>query len=182
MDGAADYTAVFEQVPFGRGIDAEDIAESLAFFDDWEDRYRYLIDLGKELPPGHPIGESWEIFWKNRVANGEYEGKTLGDVIKMYPLEIAGKANAGEEFPLLVKFLDAQEWLSVQVHPDDVLAGKLEGDLRIARLPSRFRWRHGLRLPELVDLDHPGRDRAARALPNQTSGKPAREHQRAEKG
>lgn len=51
MDGAADYTAVFEQVPFGRGIDAEDIAESLAFFDDWEDRYRYLIDLGKELPP-----------------------------------------------------------------------------------------------------------------------------------
>lgn len=51
MDGGVDYTAVFEQVPFGRTIDAEEIAESLAFFDDWEDRYRYLIDLGKELPP-----------------------------------------------------------------------------------------------------------------------------------
>ena len=51
MDGALDYTALFEQVPFGRTIDAEEIAESLAFFDDWEDRYRYLIDLGKELPP-----------------------------------------------------------------------------------------------------------------------------------
>jgi mannose-6-phosphate isomerase len=86
--------------------------------------------LGKDLPPGPPIGESWEIFWKNRVANGEYEGKTLGDVIKLYPQEMAGKATAGEEFPLLVKYLDAQEWLSVQVHPDDVLAGKLEGEPR----------------------------------------------------
>ena len=51
MDGAVDYSAVFERVPFGRSIAAEEIAESFAFFDDWEDRYRYLIDLGRELPP-----------------------------------------------------------------------------------------------------------------------------------
>lgn len=44
-------TAVaFEDVPFGRRIDAEEVEESLGFFDDWEDRYRYIIDLGKELP------------------------------------------------------------------------------------------------------------------------------------
>ncbi len=42
--------AAFDQVPFGRSIDAEEVAESLEFFDDWEDRYRYIIDLGKELP------------------------------------------------------------------------------------------------------------------------------------
>ncbi|MCC5886597.1 MAG: SufE family protein [Gammaproteobacteria bacterium] len=40
----------FDAVPFGRSIDAEEIEESLGFFDDWEDRYRYIIDLGKELP------------------------------------------------------------------------------------------------------------------------------------
>lgn len=40
----------FDAVPFGRSIDAEEVEESLGFFDDWEDRYRYIIDLGKELP------------------------------------------------------------------------------------------------------------------------------------
>jgi len=40
----------FDAVPFGRSIEAEEIEESLGFFDDWEDRYRYIIDLGKELP------------------------------------------------------------------------------------------------------------------------------------
>jgi cysteine desulfuration protein SufE len=42
--------APFEDVPFGRSVDAEEVAETLAFFDDWEDRYRYIIDLGKDLP------------------------------------------------------------------------------------------------------------------------------------
>ena len=37
--------------PFGTDITATDILEDLAFFDDWEDRYRYIIDLGKKLPP-----------------------------------------------------------------------------------------------------------------------------------
>lgn len=43
--------APFDAIPFGRDVDAEKIAESLEFFDDWEDRYRYIIDLGKDLPP-----------------------------------------------------------------------------------------------------------------------------------
>ena len=37
--------------PFGSSIRADDIKETLAFFDTWEDRYQYIIDLGKELPP-----------------------------------------------------------------------------------------------------------------------------------
>ena len=43
-------TAPFEAVPFGRSVTADDVEETLGFFDDWEDRYRYIIDLGKELP------------------------------------------------------------------------------------------------------------------------------------
>lgn len=42
--------APFADVPFGREVDAEQVAETLEFFDDWEDRYRYIIDLGKDLP------------------------------------------------------------------------------------------------------------------------------------
>lgn len=37
--------------PFGQTINAEDIVDSLSFFDSWEERYKYVIDLGKELPP-----------------------------------------------------------------------------------------------------------------------------------
>lgn len=51
MDGGANLDSLFERVPYGRSIDADEIAESFAFFDDWEDRYRYLIDLGRALPP-----------------------------------------------------------------------------------------------------------------------------------
>lgn len=43
-------TAPFEAVPFGRSVSAGDVEETLGFLDDWEDRYRYIIDLGKELP------------------------------------------------------------------------------------------------------------------------------------
>ncbi len=39
--------------PFGTSITAEDIVETLGFFDSWEERYKYIIDLGKELPPMH---------------------------------------------------------------------------------------------------------------------------------
>ncbi len=86
--------------------------------------------LAKDLPAGEPIGESWEIFWKNRVSNGPLQGKTLGELIAAYPQKMLGSRNAAPEFSLLVKFIDAQDWLSVQVHPDDERAAKLEGEPR----------------------------------------------------
>ena len=42
--------ALFDAVPFGRSVTMDDVEETLGFFDDWEDRYRYIIDLGKDLP------------------------------------------------------------------------------------------------------------------------------------
>jgi mannose-6-phosphate isomerase len=86
--------------------------------------------LGKALPPGEPVGESWEIFWQNRVSNGPLRGKTLGELIAADPQGVVGTLDASPEYPLLVKFIDAQDWLSVQVHPDDALAAKLEGQPR----------------------------------------------------
>ena len=75
------------------------------------------------------IGESWEISGVedniSMVANGLYKGESLNDLIKSHKSEFLGKKNIdtfGENFPLLIKFLDAKTNLSVQVHPDDDMA------------------------------------------------------------
>jgi mannose-6-phosphate isomerase len=76
-------------------------------------------------------GESWELSTVEGdvsvVANGECKGKTLTDIINEYPNEILGTAvhaRFGKQFPLLFKYLDAREDLSIQVHPNDELAKK----------------------------------------------------------
>jgi mannose-6-phosphate isomerase len=78
--------------------------------------------FGKELPPGEKIGESWELADlpedKSVIANGELAGLTLRSAIEQYPKEITGDENFPQPFPLLIKFLDAEDVLSVQVHPD----------------------------------------------------------------
>ena len=77
------------------------------------------------------IGESWELSGvkgnESVVSNGYLAGKTITELIREYKEELIGRANyenTGEEFPLLVKFIDAMQDLSIQVHPDDELAAK----------------------------------------------------------
>lgn len=74
-------------------------------------------------------GETWEISGVKSdvsvVANGSLEGESLADLLVKYKDELVGKKiyeRFGNEFPLLVKFIDANEDLSIQVHPDDKLA------------------------------------------------------------
>lgn len=76
-------------------------------------------------------GESWELSSiPNEVSvinNGFLKGKNLNQIIKSYPDAILGKDvldKYGEEFPLLFKFLDAKQDLSIQLHPNDELAKK----------------------------------------------------------
>jgi len=82
------------------------------------------------------IGESWELSHvKNNVsiiANGELKGKSLDELIETYPEELLGKKiveSFGTNFPLLIKFIDARDALSVQVHPDDRLAKQRHNSL-----------------------------------------------------
>lgn len=77
------------------------------------------------------IGESWEVSDCNGnlsvVANGALKGKTLNELIVAQGDALMGEhvyANFGNKFPLLVKFIDASNDLSIQVHPDDELAAK----------------------------------------------------------
>jgi mannose-6-phosphate isomerase len=79
--------------------------------------------FNKDIPPFEKIGESWELADlpadKSVIANGELAGQTLSLAIKKYPQEITGNKNFSLPFPLLIKFLDAEDILSVQVHPDE---------------------------------------------------------------
>lgn len=87
----------------------------------WGDRKLQEV-FGKELPEGEKIGESWELADlpedKSVITNGELAGRTLASVIGEFPEEILGIEGFAGAFPLLVKLLDCQEVLSVQVHPD----------------------------------------------------------------
>lgn len=76
-------------------------------------------------------GESWELSTVEGdvsvIANGEYKGTALSELINEFPNEILGTAvykRFGNQFPLLFKYLDAREDLSIQVHPNDELAKK----------------------------------------------------------
>lgn len=79
------------------------------------------------------IGESLELCVRRDVSsvikNGSLAGRTLSSVIAEYPRETVGKVSAdANDFPLLVKFIDASEKLSVQVHPDSEYARRYETD------------------------------------------------------
>ena len=87
---------------------------------------------GKTLPPGKIIGESWEISDRadanSVVTNGPLAGKTLADLMHTHRDAIMGRARSPEgRFPLLIKLLDAQDNLSLQVHPPQHLAADLGG-------------------------------------------------------
>jgi mannose-6-phosphate isomerase len=72
-----------------------------------------------------PLGEAWLVYAENKIANGELAGKTLQQVASKYGVELLGTksvARYGDKVPLLAKFLDPSQWLSIQVHPDDAYA------------------------------------------------------------
>jgi len=93
--------------------------------------------LGKSPPPG-PIGESWELYdfppgvvdeshdWiSSEVAEGPLAGKTLHELVREFGKDLYGDiplVGPHGQFPILIKFLDAREDLSVQVHPDEAYA------------------------------------------------------------
>ncbi len=90
--------------------------------------------LGKNLPKkDQNYGESWEASAHNNglgiVLNGEFKGKNIPELLNTYSTEILGKDIADKYlniFPLLLKFLDINDKLSIQVHPDDLYSIPIE--------------------------------------------------------
>ena len=87
--------------------------------------------MQKRLPTSEPYGESWELHDTATVDNGPLRGSCLGDLARDYGAELLGSGNNPKDgFPLLAKLIDASEWLSIQVHPNDEQARILEGEPR----------------------------------------------------
>ncbi len=101
---------------------------------------RRLADLGRDLPDGVLVGESWDVADLDasvtdvpepvtRIAYGPHTGRTLAELVASHGQELLGStsATAGGRFPLLVKHLDAGQNLSVQVHPSEAVLDRLPG-------------------------------------------------------
>lgn len=102
-----------------------------------------LTKVGKKVPPGAKIGESWELAdlastsssgagggaFRSLIANGSLQGKTLADALSAWGSAVAlpSKRSPQDGYPLLVKYLDAQENLSIQVHPSAAYANAHPG-------------------------------------------------------
>ncbi len=89
----------------------------------WGSR-RLAARLGKQLPADGSYGEAWEVsdhpLHRSVVAAGPLAGASLRDLMTNHPTHLLGAAAARyETFPWLIKLLDADDWLSVQVHPDE---------------------------------------------------------------
>jgi mannose-6-phosphate isomerase len=91
---------------------------------------RRLAELGKPIGDGDHYAESWEIVDHGKdqsvVADGPLAGATLHDIVVKHRRELFGRNHPQQQFPLLLKFLDCHQTLSVQVHPNDEQASKLE--------------------------------------------------------
>lgn len=90
--------------------------------------------FGKALPPGQPIGESWELVDRppqdvSVVAQGPLAGRSLRWLMEHHRAELLGQAaDSAGRFPLLIKWLDAHQTLSLQVHPPAAVADKFGGE------------------------------------------------------
>jgi len=79
--------------------------------------------------PGSPdatLGESWECWDENRIVNGALAGKTVAELRDMLGHALMGSLEPARLFPILTKIIDARQNLSVQVHPDDAYARRVE--------------------------------------------------------
>jgi mannose-6-phosphate isomerase len=80
----------------------------------------------KDGDPSAKLGESWECWDTDPVKNGAFAGKTVADLRAAEGPQFLGNIDAARIFPILTKIITAHDWLSVQVHPDDAYAQRVE--------------------------------------------------------
>lgn len=92
---------------------------------------RIRTRLGMEFSPLPNCGEAWVLSGvpgsQTTVSNGFLKGNELNELVEVYMDDLVGERAFGRsqaEFPILIKFIDSSEWLSIQVHPGDALAAK----------------------------------------------------------
>jgi mannose-6-phosphate isomerase len=100
-------------------------------------RFHARVWGGQRLRPADPpIGEAWVVHEENPIEEGPVAGRTLAEVAAEYGADLLGERvvrASGGRFPLLIKLLDTADWLSLQVHPDDEQARRLEGPAHLGK-------------------------------------------------
>ena len=92
---------------------------------------RLATKLNIRVPDAGTWGEAWALHDSCVVVNGGFAGGTLGELLTRHGSEILGaESEAADGMPLLAKFIDAAQWLSIQTHPNDDQARQLEGEPR----------------------------------------------------
>ncbi|HEY1867334.1 MAG TPA: type I phosphomannose isomerase catalytic subunit, partial [Candidatus Cybelea sp.] len=81
---------------------------------------------GKHGDPNARLGESWECWDADPVLNGSLAGETVADLRGRLGPQLLGDLDPTRIFPVLTKIITAHDWLSVQVHPDDAYARRVE--------------------------------------------------------
>jgi mannose-6-phosphate isomerase len=93
--------------------------------------YRDYVWGGNRLRPAIvPTAEAWVVYEHDRITTGPFAGRTLGEIAQEYGAALLGQrafSRTGTRFPLLIKLLDCAAWLSLQVHPNDEQAQRMEG-------------------------------------------------------
>jgi mannose-6-phosphate isomerase len=93
--------------------------------------YKDYVWGGKKLRPDAPVtAEAWIVFEENTIADGKHAGLTLNQLVDMEGETLLGSkvfSQTGTHFPLLIKLLDCEKWLSLQVHPDNIQAQQISG-------------------------------------------------------
>jgi len=85
-----------------------------------------VAQYGKKGNPAAKIGESWECWDTNTVVNGSLAGQRVADLRSALGPKFLGNLDPAAVFPVLTKIITAHDWLSVQVHPDDAYAQRVE--------------------------------------------------------
>jgi mannose-6-phosphate isomerase len=118
-----------DNMPLMNESDGKPLTQTVLYPLRFEPIYQYRLWGGRRLAdmltaplPAGPIGEAWILSDRNdhvsQVADGALKGQTIAQLMEQFPEQLLGKlAKHFQRFPLLLKFLDAREMLSVQVHP-----------------------------------------------------------------
>lgn len=88
--------------------------------------HRLVQEFGKEGDPAENIGETWECWDENLVRNGALAGRSIAQLRELLGPRLLGNIDPAKIFPILTKIIDARDSLSVQVHPDDAYARRVE--------------------------------------------------------
>ena len=95
-------------------------------------QYREYIWGGKRLrPDAERTAEAWVVYEEDIIADGPWEGKSLAEAARVEKDTLLGSpviGMTGLKFPLLIKIMDCADWLSLQVHPNNVQVRELEGE------------------------------------------------------